>query len=96
MKPESKGTLAEMAKLLQQDKDLKVHIVGHTDNQGSPAHNMDLSQKRAESVARLLTTDYKIDAKRLNAKGVGSYAPITSNNAESGREKNRRVELVKQ
>jgi len=96
VKPESKDTLAEMAKLLQQDKDLKVHIVGHTDNQGSTAHNMDLSQKRAESVVKALTTDFKIDARRLSAKGVGSYAPVASNDAEPDREKNRRVELVKQ
>jgi len=96
VKPESTASLAEMAKLLQQDKNLKVHIVGHTDNQGSPAHNMDLSQKRAESVVKALTADYKIDAKRLSAKGVGSYAPVASNDAEPGREKNRRVELVKQ
>jgi OOP family OmpA-OmpF porin len=96
VKVESKSSLAEMAKLLQQDKDLKVHIVGHTDNQGSPGHNIDLSQKRAESVVRVLTTNYRIDAKRLSAKGIGSYAPVASNDAESGREKNRRVELVKQ
>jgi outer membrane protein OmpA-like peptidoglycan-associated protein len=96
VKPESKEALAEMAKLLQQDSKLKVHIVGHTDNQGSVAHNMDLSQKRAEAVVRMLTTDYRIDAKRLSAKGVGAYAPVASNDAEPGREKNRRVELVKQ
>lgn len=96
VKPESTASLAEMAKLLQQDKTLKVHIVGHTDNQGSPAHNMDLSQKRAESVVKALTVDYKIDVKRLSAKGVGAYAPVASNDGEPGREKNRRVELVKQ
>jgi OmpA-OmpF porin, OOP family len=96
VKPESKDALAEMAKLLQQDGNLKVHIVGHTDNQGSVAHNMDLSQKRAESVVKTLTADYRIDAKRLSAKGVGAYAPVASNDAEAGREKNRRVELVKQ
>lgn len=96
VKPDSKDALAEMAKLLQQDSSLKVHIVGHTDNQGAAAHNMDLSQKRAESVVKTLTTDYRIDAKRLSAKGVGAYAPVASNDAETGREKNRRVELVKQ
>ena len=96
VKRESTASLAEMAKLLQQDKNLKVHIVGHTDNQGSLAHNMDLSQKRAESVVKALTADYKIDARRLSAKGVGAYAPVASNDAEPGREKNRRVELVKQ
>jgi OOP family OmpA-OmpF porin len=96
VKPESKNALGEMAKLLQQDKNLKVHIVGHTDNQGAEAHNLTLSQQRAESVVATLVANYKIDAKRLSAKGVGSYAPVASNDDERGREKNRRVELVKQ
>lgn len=96
IKPESKPTLMEMAKLLQKDAALKVHIVGHTDNQGSVAHNVDLSQRRAESVVKTLVADYKIDPKRLSAKGVASYAPVASNESDMGRTKNRRVELVKQ
>ncbi|TWI69689.1 uncharacterized protein DUF4892 [Pseudoduganella lurida] len=96
VKPESKEALGEMAKLLQQDAQLKVHIVGHTDNQGALAHNRQLSQQRAESVVKALTTEYRVDAKRLTAQGVGPYAPVASNDAEAGREKNRRVELVKQ
>ncbi|MTV41616.1 OmpA family protein [Duganella radicis] len=96
IKPESKAALGEMAKLLQQNPQLKVYVVGHTDNQGAPAHNVDLSQKRAEAVVKALAADYKIDGKRLSAKGVASYAPVASNDAEAGREKNRRVELVKQ
>jgi OOP family OmpA-OmpF porin len=96
LKPESKASLAEMAKLLQKDPSLKVHIVGHTDNQGTLARNLDLSQKRAESVIKALTSEYKIDAKRLSAKGIASYAPVASNSNDAGREKNRRVELVKQ
>ncbi|GJI95987.1 membrane protein [Duganella caerulea] len=96
VKPESKAALAEMAKLLQQDAKLKLYVVGHTDNQGALAHNLELSQKRAESVIKVLAADYKVDAKRLSAKGVASYAPAASNDAEAGREKNRRVELVKQ
>ncbi|MFL6658400.1 MAG: DUF4892 domain-containing protein [Massilia sp.] len=96
VKPDSKAALAEMAKLLQQDAALKVHVVGHTDNQGSAPHNLELSQKRADAVIKALTTDFKIDAKRLSAKGVGSYAPVASNDNDGGREKNRRVELVKQ
>lgn len=96
IKAQSSGTLAEMSKLLQQDKNLKVHIVGHTDNQGATAHNMSLSQTRAEAVVKALVADYKIDPSRLSAKGVGPYAPVASNDGEPGREKNRRVELVKQ
>jgi OmpA-OmpF porin, OOP family len=96
VKPDSQPALAEMAKLLLQDPKLKVYVVGHTDNQGALAHNVDLSQRRAESVVRTLAADYRIDAKRLSAKGVASYAPVASNDADAGREKNRRVELVKQ
>ncbi|WP_373987730.1 OmpA family protein [Duganella sp. BuS-21] len=96
IKPESKAALGEMAKLLQQDAQLKVYVVGHTDSQGAPARNAELSQKRAEAVVKALAADYKIDGKRLSAKGVASWAPVASNDAEAGREKNRRVELVKQ
>ncbi len=96
VKPESTAALGEMAKLLQADAGLKVHIVGHTDNQGTVARNLELSQKRAESVIKALTTQHKVDAKRLSARGVASYAPVASNDSDAGREKNRRVELVKQ
>jgi outer membrane protein OmpA-like peptidoglycan-associated protein len=96
VKPESKAALAEMAKLLQQDAQLKVYVVGHTDNQGVLAQNIDLSQKRAEAVIKALSADYKVDAKRLSAKGIASYAPVASNDADAGRQLNRRVELVKQ
>lgn len=96
VKPESRAALGEMAKLLQQNPQLKVYIVGHTDNQGAVARNVELSQKRAEAVVKALSADFKVDGKRLAAKGVASYAPVASNDAEAGREKNRRVELVKQ
>ncbi|MRW93533.1 DUF4892 domain-containing protein [Duganella sp. FT80W] len=96
LKPDSRPALAEMAKLLQQNPQLKVYIVGHTDNQGAIATNVELSQKRADAVVKALGADYKVDPKRLAAKGVASYAPVASNEAEAGREKNRRVELVQQ
>lgn len=96
IKPESKDALAEMARLLQKDAALKVYIVGHTDNQGALATNVELSQKRAEAVVKALAGEYKIDAKRLSAKGAASFAPVSTNDSEAGRVKNRRVELVKQ
>lgn len=96
VKPESKPQLDEMAKLLQAQPALKVYIVGHTDNQGSLESNVTLSQQRAQAVAAALVKDYKIDAKRLVARGVASLAPIAANAAETGRAKNRRVELVTQ
>ena len=96
IKPESKSQLAEMAKLLQEQPSLRVFIVGHTDNQGASESNMALSLQRAQAVVGALTTDYKVDSKRVAARGVGSLAPLESNAAESGRSKNRRVELVLQ
>lgn len=96
IKPESKAQLDAMAKLLSGNPSLKVYIVGHTDNQGQLAHNIDLSQKRAEAVVQALTTTYHVAPARVVAKGVASLAPVASNNDDAGRAQNRRVELVQQ
>lgn len=96
VKPESKAQLDEMAKLLTANPGLKVYIVGHTDNQGQFAHNVDLSQKRADAVAQALATTYRIAPSRLAAKGVASLSPVASNGDDAGRAQNRRVELVQQ
>lgn len=96
LKPESDATLKEIAKLLQGDAGLKLYVVGHTDNQGSLPTNMDLSKRRADSVAAALTAKYGVTAGRLQAFGAGPYSPVASNDTEDGRARNRRVELVKQ
>ncbi len=96
VKPESEATLKEIAKLLEENPELKVHVVGHTDNVGELAMNMELSRARADAVVKVLTTKYRVPAARLRADGVGPLAPVASNDAEEGRAKNRRVELVKQ
>lgn len=96
IKPESKAQLDQMARLLQSDGSLKVHIVGHTDNQGSLDANLALSKARAQTVVDTLTTTYKVDARRLSAAGVASYAPLGNNATDVGRARNRRVEMVQQ
>lgn len=97
IKPESKAQLDEMAKLLQGNAQLKVHIVGHTDNAGSLDANQSLSLARAQAVvAALSKPPYGIAAARLSARGVASLAPVASNADEAGRARNRRVELVQQ
>lgn len=63
---------------------------------GSVESNLTLSQNRAQSVLQTLVRDHGIDAGRLKAFGCGPYAPVTTNDTEPGRAKNRRVELVKQ
>ena len=96
IKAESTPTMQEIAKLLNGRPALKLLVVGHTDNQGDYDYNMGLSGRRAEAVTRALGTQYGIDASRLRAAGVGFLAPVASNDTAAGREKNRRVELVKQ
>ncbi len=96
LKPESDAAVAEVAKLLQADPALKVYVVGHTDNVASLALNMSLSKARADAVVQALVTKHGIAAARLTGQGVGPLCPVASNDAEDGRAKNRRVELVKQ
>jgi len=96
VKPESEPTLAEIAKLLQQNHEIELYVVGHTDNVGGLDYNMDLSKRRADAVVKELVSKYDVDINRLKAHGVGSLAPVSSNETEEGRAKNRRVELVEQ
>lgn len=96
LKAESTAALKEIVKLLQQDPKLKIYVVGHTDNVGQQAANLELSRQRAASVVKALSTQYGMSADRLQPFGNGSYAPVASNDTEEGRALNRRVELVKQ
>lgn len=96
VKPESDATLKEIAKLLEAHADLKLYVVGHTDNQGGFDMNIDLSRRRGDAVVKVLTGKYGVAAARLRAAGDGPTAPVASNDTEDGRSKNRRVELVKQ
>ncbi|MBI4797178.1 MAG: DUF4892 domain-containing protein [Desulfarculus sp.] len=96
VKPESGEALQEIARLLQAQPALKVYLVGHTDNVGALGYNLDLSQRRAEATVKALASRHGIAAARLTPKGVGPLAPVATNQAEEGRSKNRRVELVAQ
>jgi outer membrane protein OmpA-like peptidoglycan-associated protein len=96
IKPESAQAIGEIAKLLKTDPSLKIFVVGHTDTVGTLDANMRLSQARAEAVVASLVQTHGIAAARLKAFGSGPYSPVASNDAETGRAKNRRVELVKQ
>jgi len=94
LKPESRPTLDEIAKLLKSQPKLNVYIVGHTDSQGGYDYNMNLSRGRAQAVAADLVAHYGIDKNRLKTAGVGFLAPLGSNQTEDGRALNRRTELV--
>ncbi|MCP9456637.1 MAG: OmpA family protein [Nitrospira sp.] len=96
IKPESEPTIREVAKLLQENKGLRLYVVGHTDNAGTLDYNLKLSKARADAVVKELITKYRIAADRLKAFGVASLAPVASNKTDDERAKNRRVELVEQ
>ena len=94
VRADSTPTMQEIAKLMRGNPQMKLRVVGHTDDQGAAAYNLDLSKRRAASVVQQLVSKYGIAASRLDSFGAGLYAPVTSNQTEEGRAKNRRVELV--
>lgn len=96
VKPESKASLDQIGELLRQRPELKLHVVGHTDNVGGFESNTALSKRRAESVVTALASSYGVGRARLTGNGVASLAPVKTNTTDEGRAKNRRVELVLQ
>ncbi|MFI5138219.1 MAG: OmpA family protein [Sphingobacteriales bacterium] len=95
IKPESMGTLNMVVQVMKSNPGLKFEIDGHTDNTGTPAHNLTLSQQRSDAVlAQLIVMG--IDASRLTSKGFGDTKPIADNTTLEGKANNRRVEFVKQ
>ena len=88
------GSLDELAGWMQSNPEKRIVLVGHTDNDGTLAANMDLSRRRAQAVRETLRKEYGIDGSRMDAEGVGFLAPLESNASEAGRTRNRRVEAV--
>ncbi len=86
--------LQALADYVQADPSARIVIVGHTDSSGDPAANVALSRARAQAVVARLVAEYGVDPAQLSADGVGAMAPLTSNQSEEGRRKNRRVEAV--
>lgn len=95
IKDKSESVLVEIAALLEQESDLSLGVVGHTDIVGNIEYNMALSRERAEAVVDFLVSQYGIEKDRLTPYGVGPLAPVASNEDNEGRALNRRVELIK-
>ena len=90
---DSAAALDAMAKMLQDNPDLRIAIVGHSDNVGPLRVNITISERRAATV-RAALIERGVDGERLEARGVGYLSPRRSNASEEGRAANRRVELV--
>jgi outer membrane protein OmpA-like peptidoglycan-associated protein len=93
LRPDARARLDAIAETLKAWGDVKVEVAGHTDSRASEAHNLALSQRRAEAVREYLIGK-GIAAERLIARAYGATQPVADNDSETGRAKNRRVELV--
>jgi outer membrane protein OmpA-like peptidoglycan-associated protein len=94
IQPESQTLLREVRTLLAQDAQLRLSIIGHTDNVGNAKANAELSARRAEAVVAYLVGQ-GIVPQRLKASGKGDTTPVADNRTEEGRARNRRVELIR-
>ncbi|MAA86659.1 MAG: hypothetical protein CME39_03230 [Haliea sp.] len=94
LKAESGPALEAIVSYLGANPDKSFYVVGHTDSKGTFGYNQTLSANRARAVVDTLKNDYGIASERLEPHGVGPLVPVFSNGSDSGREKNRRVELV--
>lgn len=95
VKPESYGALKDIAQVLQQNPNVRVKIVGHTDADGADDFNLDLSKRRAAAVKNELAKTFGIDASRMETDGMGETKPVADNDTPSNKAKNRRVEFIK-
>jgi outer membrane protein OmpA-like peptidoglycan-associated protein len=92
LREDLKADLRALARNLNQYVDTRVEITGHTDNTGSDAYNLDLSSRRAISVADVLV-DTGVLSSRIGTIGAGEARPIATNETEAGKAQNRRVEV---
>jgi len=91
--PEGKEALDKLAKNVEGKKHFVIEIEGFTDKTGPVTLNLELSQKRAEAVARYLTVERQIPLRSVHILGVGSSSPVADNKTRQGRSQNRRVEV---
>jgi outer membrane protein OmpA-like peptidoglycan-associated protein len=90
--PSSYPEMNKLADFLQDNPGITIEISGHTDDVGTEGYNLELSAKRAESVANYLA-EHGIDLKRMTSVGFGESKPVASNDTEEGKAKNRRTEI---
>jgi outer membrane protein OmpA-like peptidoglycan-associated protein len=93
LKTQYRGELTELSKILNKYNDTNILLVGHTDSTGSEGYNMELSKRRADSVAKYLATQ-NVDSGRFTTDGYGESQPVATNDTAAGRAQNRRVEVA--
>jgi outer membrane protein OmpA-like peptidoglycan-associated protein len=93
IRPGFYSALNSVAQVLRENDQTVVEITGHTDSKGSDSYNQRLSEDRARAVADYLSAQ-GVNPARMNSRGMGESTPIASNGTESGRQQNRRVEIL--
>ena len=101
LKPDGEAVLNKIAAILGQHPDLKIHVIGHTDNvpirpsaRNRLASNWELSTARALAAVRFLTERAGVAPTRLGAVGYGEFRPIADNSTAEGRARNRRIAIT--
>ncbi len=89
-----KQAIIKLGKILEKNTDTEILIEGHTDNVGPDKYNWKLSTERALSVVDILTENTKIKPERVTASGRGMHKPVANNYTDSGKQKNRRIEII--
>ena len=95
IQPESQPIIDQLVEMLKTEASIKISIEGHTDNIGTAAANLVLSQNRAKAVMDAIIAK-GIDKTRLSSKRWGQGKPVADNSTDDGKARNRRVEIVKQ
>lgn len=95
LKSESFTFLDQLGQTLESDPSLKIKIIGHTDSDGNDKNNLQLSEKRAQSVAAYLLENFNISTKHIQTQGMGESQPVADNTTPEGKAQNRRVEFKK-
>ena len=97
LKPDGESVLRKIAAILAEHSDLKIHVIGHTDNvpiRTRFASNWELSTARALAAVHFFTEKAGVDPRRVGAVGYGEYRPIADNATPEGRAKNRRIAIT--
>lgn len=94
IKPKYHDVIGKVAEFMKEYPETTAVIEGHTDNRGSYQYNIDLSERRANSVRNYLIQKFNIEPTRLSTKGYGYTKPIAANMTAEGRQKNRRIEAM--
>jgi chemotaxis protein MotB len=97
LKPDGQSVLRQIGAFLAAHPELKIHVIGHTDN--VPIHarfasNWELSTARALAAVHFLTESAGVDPRRVGVVGYGEYRPIADNSTEEGRARNRRIAIT--